>query len=92
MFKIGIGCHLFILMPHIVQMAPNIISIGYALSRHLFNPITMPNSTRTILTIFMVKIGIGCCHVFILNATHCPDGPEYHFTVKYSESASIQFD
>jgi len=29
-------------------MVPNIILIGYTPSRHLFNPITMSNSARTI--------------------------------------------
>ena len=79
-------------MPHIVRMAPNIILIGYTPSRHLFNPITMQDSVRTIQNKFlMVKIGIGC-HLLILNATHCLDGPNYYFNRINSESAPIQPD
>jgi len=79
-------------MLHIVQVAPNIILIGYTPSRHLFNPITMPDNVRTIQDNFsMVKIGIGC-HLFILNATHCLDGPKYYFNQIHSESALIQPD
>ncbi len=71
-------------------MGQNIISIGQSPNRMLFDPTDTPDNVRPIQNNFWIIQNLNPVILAHLHITHCLNGPEFYFILKYPELAYIQ--